>query len=102
MATALRASESVLSGLQVNPVCIGDGVDAQSLGLLSVVVVPTVIGLILWVSCYFASVKRCFLCSRENRFYSLLYAHVSVKSMQQENGLSNKSACPPRGPKRES
>lgn len=50
MATALPASQSVTSELQVSPVCIGDGIDAQSLGLISTVVVPTVIGLVLWVS----------------------------------------------------
>lgn len=32
------------------PVCIGDGLDAQSLSLIAAIVVPGVIGLLLWVS----------------------------------------------------
>ncbi|EMD41861.1 hypothetical protein CERSUDRAFT_120777 [Gelatoporia subvermispora B] len=35
--------------LLVNPVCIGDGVDTSSLGVLSVLVVSTVIGVLLWL-----------------------------------------------------
>ncbi|EKM61349.1 uncharacterized protein PHACADRAFT_84832 [Phanerochaete carnosa HHB-10118-sp] len=49
MVTALPASQNVSSDFQVEPICIGDGVDAQSLGLLSTLAVPTVIGLVLWL-----------------------------------------------------
>lgn len=35
------------------PVCIGDGLDVSSLGLLSTLVLPTVVGLSLWVSTAF-------------------------------------------------
>lgn len=50
MASALPASQSAATNLQVEPICIGDGLDAQSIGLLSTVVLPSIIGLLLWVS----------------------------------------------------
>ena len=49
IASAPLPSSTALSTLQVQPVCIGQGLDAQSLGLLSTLVVPSVVGLGLWV-----------------------------------------------------
>lgn len=49
-ATAVQDAVTGTSELQVQPVCIGDGLDAQSIGLISTVIVPSVIGIILWVS----------------------------------------------------
>lgn len=49
-ATALPDLATSVSELQVQPVCIGDGLDAQSIGLISTIVAPSVIGLVLWVS----------------------------------------------------
>ena len=40
---------TALADFQVAPVCIGHGVDAQSLGLLSALVVPTAVGLLILV-----------------------------------------------------
>ncbi|KAI0686067.1 hypothetical protein BC835DRAFT_1408645 [Cytidiella melzeri] len=57
-ASALPDSVTGISSLQVQPVCIGDGVDTQSLGLLSTVVVPSVIGLVLWL--IFATIRPRF------------------------------------------
>ena len=50
VATALPESQTISADLQSGPVCIGDGLDASSIGLLSTIIVPTVIGLLLWVS----------------------------------------------------
>jgi hypothetical protein len=91
-ATALSASQSALSDLQVDPVCIGDGVDAQSLGLISTVVVPTVIGLLLWVSHYFTTPTHAFIYLARRSYYLVSYAHAIVKYMLPENGSFNKSA----------
>lgn len=49
-ASALPAAQTGTPELQVQPVCIGDGLDAQSLSLIATIVVPSVIGLVLWVS----------------------------------------------------
>ncbi|TCD68080.1 hypothetical protein EIP91_011533 [Steccherinum ochraceum] len=48
VATALPESQTI-SNLQTGPVCIGDGLDASSIGLLSSIVIPTAIGLLLWL-----------------------------------------------------
>ena len=42
-------SSSPLSAAQVQPVCIGDGIDALADGALAVVLLPTAVGLLLWV-----------------------------------------------------
>lgn len=34
----------------IHPICIGDGVDAGSLGLISTLLVPSIVGLLIWVS----------------------------------------------------
>ncbi|KAI0785000.1 hypothetical protein C8Q75DRAFT_777072 [Abortiporus biennis] len=47
--SALPESQTAASNLRVDPVCIGDGLDASSIGLISVVVLPTAIGLLLWL-----------------------------------------------------
>lgn len=44
------AVTTTLSDFQVNTVCIGHGVDAQSIGLLSTLVIPSVVGVAVWVS----------------------------------------------------
>ncbi|KAK7680543.1 hypothetical protein QCA50_016324 [Cerrena zonata] len=49
VATAFPEAQSVASSLQVQPVCIGDGVDGLSVGFLSTILLPTAIGLILWL-----------------------------------------------------
>ena len=50
VATAFPNSAVVRAVAELQPVCIGDGVDAASLGLLSTLLVPSVIGLFVWVS----------------------------------------------------
>ncbi|KAI0375116.1 hypothetical protein BV20DRAFT_960185 [Pilatotrama ljubarskyi] len=47
--TAFPDSETVQAAALVEPVCIGDGVDASSLGLLATLVIPSVIGLLIWL-----------------------------------------------------
>ncbi|KAI0825014.1 hypothetical protein BC628DRAFT_1339042 [Trametes gibbosa] len=47
--TAFPDTQTVQAALLVVPVCIGDGVDASSLGLISALVVPSVIGLLIWL-----------------------------------------------------
>lgn len=47
---ALPNIQSLQADTQIAPVCIGDGVDTLSLGLLSTLVLPTVLGFIVWVS----------------------------------------------------
>ncbi|CAL1693980.1 unnamed protein product [Somion occarium] len=49
VASTLPESQSVASSLRVNPVCIGNGVDSLSVGLLSTIVIPTAVGLVLWL-----------------------------------------------------
>ena len=88
MATALHASRTALLDLQVQPVCIGDGVDAQSLGLISTVVVSGAIGSLLWVSLLLL-VDVCRLTYFS--FYLLSYDLAIVKFMRQESGLSSRS-----------
>lgn len=39
------------------PVCIGHGLDVVSLGVLSTIVLPTVIGLVIWVSTFIFQVS---------------------------------------------
>ncbi|KAJ3557112.1 hypothetical protein NM688_g1642 [Phlebia brevispora] len=48
-ATVRPAAETGLSDFQVNPVCIGQGLDAQSIGLLSTLVIPSVVGIAIWL-----------------------------------------------------
>ncbi|KAI0328490.1 hypothetical protein GY45DRAFT_1355089 [Cubamyces sp. BRFM 1775] len=47
--TAFPDTETVHANALIEPVCIGDGVDSYSLGLLTAVVVPSVIGLLIWL-----------------------------------------------------
>ncbi|KAI0669781.1 hypothetical protein C8Q78DRAFT_976437 [Trametes maxima] len=47
--TALPDTQTIEAAALLEPVCIGDGVDTYSLGLLSTLVVPTVIGLLIWL-----------------------------------------------------
>ncbi|CDO75477.1 hypothetical protein BN946_scf184935.g13 [Trametes cinnabarina] len=47
--TAASDSETAHVVALVQPVCVGDGVDAYSWGLLAAVVVPSVIGLLIWL-----------------------------------------------------
>ena len=47
------ANTTTLTDFQVNTVCLGHGVDAQSIGLLSTLVIPSAVGLIVWVSSRF-------------------------------------------------
>ena len=95
MPSALPASQTALSDVQVNPVCIGEGIDAQSIGLISTVVVSCVVGLLLWVSSALSvAYTRHSSCRRP---YSLSYVPDTVKYMPQENGLSNRSAWVPIG-----
>ncbi|KAH9858076.1 hypothetical protein C2E23DRAFT_718443 [Lenzites betulinus] len=47
--TAFPDTQTVQAALLVEPVCIGDGVDASSLGLISTLVVPSLIGLLIWL-----------------------------------------------------
>ncbi|KAI0347698.1 hypothetical protein BDW22DRAFT_1479635 [Trametopsis cervina] len=54
-ASALGDTQTGASSLQVQSVCIGDGVDAQSLGLVTTVIVPSVLGLVLWI--IFATIR---------------------------------------------
>ncbi|KAI0639520.1 hypothetical protein C8Q77DRAFT_1043851 [Trametes polyzona] len=56
--TAFPDSQTVQAAVLVEPVCIGDGVDASSLGLLSTLVVPSVIGLLIWL--LFAILRPCY------------------------------------------
>ncbi|THH33123.1 hypothetical protein EUX98_g1076 [Antrodiella citrinella] len=49
MTAALPESEFISSALRTGAVCIGDGLDASSIGLLSTVLIPTAIGLLLWL-----------------------------------------------------
>ncbi|KAH8099276.1 hypothetical protein BXZ70DRAFT_289357 [Cristinia sonorae] len=49
VATALPESATISSSLRTNPVCIGDGLDASSIGLLSTILIPTAIGLLIWL-----------------------------------------------------
>ena len=35
-----------------DPVCVGHGLDSAAVGLLSAVIIPSAIGLILWVRCF--------------------------------------------------
>ena len=44
------ASRTALLTDQVEPVCIGHGLDTQSIGLLSALIIPSVVGLFIWVS----------------------------------------------------
>lgn len=64
VASAPIASRTALSSLQVQSVCIGHGVDAQSIGLLSTLIVPTVVGLGIWVSPY----NNRYLVTQTDRF----------------------------------
>ncbi|KAI0073700.1 hypothetical protein K474DRAFT_1666269 [Panus rudis PR-1116 ss-1] len=49
-ASAFPDSQSSVSNLQrVDPVCIGEGVDSLSVGLLATVIVPSVIGFFIWL-----------------------------------------------------
>ena len=42
-------SPSPLGALQVRPVCIGDGIDALAYGALATLLLPSAVGLLLWV-----------------------------------------------------
>ncbi|KAI0651968.1 hypothetical protein C8Q79DRAFT_1018843 [Trametes meyenii] len=47
--TAFPDTQTIEAAALLEPVCIGDGVDTYSLGLLSTLVVPTVFGLLIWL-----------------------------------------------------
>ncbi|TBU34797.1 hypothetical protein BD311DRAFT_650048 [Dichomitus squalens] len=49
VATAFPDTSTIQANAAGNPVCIGHGVDATSLGLLSTLVVPSVVGLLIWL-----------------------------------------------------
>lgn len=86
-ASALPESQSVSSALQVQPVCVGDGVDGLSVGLLSTILLPTAIGLILWVRpASREPACKLTLCS----YYSRLLDLGFVKCMDCVSGLYNK------------
>ncbi|KAI0698409.1 hypothetical protein C8T65DRAFT_660659 [Cerioporus squamosus] len=46
--TAFPDTATAQTAAAINPVCIGDGVDAGSLGLLSTLLIPSLVGLLIW------------------------------------------------------
>ena len=76
--------------MAVDPVCIGDGVDTGALGLLATLLLPSVIGLLIWVSYPPPTVT---IATRElTRPSYCLHSYVLViaKCMVLENGLCNR------------
>ena len=76
--------------MAIDPVCIGDGVDTGSLGLLSTLLIPSVIGLLIWVS---YPPPTATIATRElTRPSYCLHSYVLViaKCMVLENGLCNR------------
>lgn len=62
-----------------SPVCIGHGLDAPAIGVLSTLVLPTVIGLSIWVSFCF---HRCALPTNHRSSYcSPYYDHAIARYM---------------------
>jgi hypothetical protein len=50
MTSATPSSTPAFNAVEAGPVCLGDGIDASAGGVLAVLLIPTVIGLIIWVS----------------------------------------------------
>lgn len=92
--SALPAFQTTLSNFQVQPVCIGHGLDAQSLGLISTVVVPSVLGILIWVSVELSS-----RVTRSSDTVASLHLHLldndTGRSTVCVSGLFNKSAFYP-------
>lgn len=87
VASAFPEAQSITSSLQVRPVCIGDGVDGLSVGLLSTVIIPTAIGVALWVR--LASFEPACKLTLPSYYLPLLDL-IFAKCMGCVNGSSNK------------
>jgi hypothetical protein len=56
MTSATPSSTPAFNAVEAGPVCLGDGIDASAGGILAVLLIPTVIGLIIWVSWFLLTV----------------------------------------------
>ncbi|RDX50995.1 hypothetical protein OH76DRAFT_1507025 [Lentinus brumalis] len=79
--TAFPDTATAQSAAVVHPVCVGDGVDAGSLGLLSTLLIPSIIGLLIWL--LFA-----FLRPRYRQIYGLREWFVPQRLRPQPLGRS--------------
>ena len=58
--------------MQIQPVCIGDGLDAASDGVIAAVVLPTAVGLFIWVG----TTQYLFLLRPRTQFFCKLLFSV--------------------------
>jgi calcium permeable stress-gated cation channel len=98
--TTVYTSSSVIyatPSAQVNanynppPVCIGNGLDIQSMGLLSTLIIPSVVGLIIWVRSLLSSLTPLF--NQALRLLLRYFDPASGKCTEYENGLHLKGKC---------
>jgi hypothetical protein len=82
---------SYRSAVQIQPVCIGDGLDAASDGVIATVVLPTSVGLAIWVSYHLVTLCCAYGLNLSGSCYLLYYVHVTDKCMRLESGSCNKS-----------
>lgn len=84
MQSAIEQSHllSVRGPLPDSPACIGYGLDAPAIGVLSTLVLPTVVGLFLWVSVLLSSgVKLVSQTDYVSSYCSPSFDHAIAKSM---------------------
>jgi hypothetical protein len=82
---------SYRSAAQIQPVCIGDGLDSASDGVIATVVLPTSVGLAIWVSYHLVILYCAYGLNWPGSCCLLYYVHVIDKYMRLESGSCNKS-----------
>ena len=74
--SALPTPNSLL--LNSQPICIGDGLDVSAIGLISTLVLPSAVGLIIWV-CYPCAFD---IMRRSNALIQLIFSFVRPRFRQ--------------------
>jgi hypothetical protein len=83
-------SATLQNTIQLQPVCIGHGLDASVDGTIATVILPSALGFVLWV-CF----HHCACCSLDiytsSSYCSLSFAHGIANYTPRESGFLNKS-----------
>lgn len=82
---------SYRSAAQIQPVCIGDGLDSASDGVIATVVLPTSVGLAIWVSHHLIILCCAYRLNWPDSCCLLYYVHVTDKYTRLESGSCNES-----------
>jgi hypothetical protein len=82
---------SYRSAAQIQPVCIGDGLDSASDGVIATVVLPTSVGLAIWVSHHLVILCCAYRLNWSGSCCLLYYVHVTDKYTRLESGSCNNS-----------